>query len=127
MRKLAALALLAFPLLATDLAGFWSGNLENRFGEAEDISFRFIRQGTELTGKLYGDVDSTPVREIKVEGDQIRFSIVFEQNGGSRQWDYTGTISGNEIRMERVRVPQPGDPQRQNPIPPQTFTLKKVL
>lgn len=128
MNKLAlGVLFLTAQAFATDLAGFWTGAMDNRFGEAEDISFRFTREGDRIVGKLYGDADSTPVRDVAVNDDQLSFTIVFEMNGGIRKWSYTGTITGREIKMQRVRVLLPGDPKPQNPIQPQTFVLKKIL
>ena len=128
MKKLGlALVVLASQAFAAEVTGFWTGAMENRFGEAEDVSFRFVREGSSITGKLYGDADSTPVQDVKIEGDQITFTILFEMNGAVRKWSYSGVIAGREIRMQRIRVLLPGDPKPQNPIQPQTFTLKKIL
>ena len=128
MTKLfAAALLLAAQGFASEIVGFWTGAMENRFGEAEDVSFRFVRSSNGISGKLYGDADSTPVQDVKIDGDRIAFTILFEINGAVRKWSYSGTIAGQEIRMQRIRILMPGDPKPQNPLQPQTFTLQKVL
>jgi hypothetical protein len=127
--KLILLAFAALSGWAADLTGIWSGPLPNRFGETDDISFRFEQKGTSLGGKLYGDNDSTPIAEGVVSGDTVTFIVTLELNGGSRKFAYTGKIEGDTLKMERRRVLLPGDPNPpgSNRNQPQTFILKRIL
>lgn len=131
--KLFALSLfLSACLHAADLSGIWTGQTTSRFGDIEDVFFKFSQSGPALTGKVYGDKESTPIGDGKVEGDQISFTITVELNGGPRVTRYAGKIVGNELQLERKRIPRAGDPPPQNPnqqnqLTPQTLTLKRVL
>ena len=127
MRLLLIAALMVGSAVAGDLSGIWTGQLANKFGEIDDISFRFVQNGSVLTGKMYGDNESTPVKDGKVDGDRITFSITTELNGGPRTFLYSGTISGKQIQVERQRMLRAGEAPPTTPQKPQEFTLKPVL
>jgi len=71
--------------------------------------------------------ESTPVKDGKVDGDRITFSITTELNGGPRTFLYSGTISGKQIQVERQRMLRAGEAPPATPQKPQEFTLKPVL
>lgn len=96
--------LFAFPLLGGDLSGIWSGTALDRNGDVIDFSFRFVQSGGTFTGKIYGDNKSSPISEGKVEGDQVTFTVITELNGQITKTVYTGTISGDEMKLIRERV-----------------------
>ena len=95
---------LASVLSAGDLSGIWTGQLEDRNGDSQDLSFRFAQTGDTLTGKMYGDNESTVIADCKLEGSQIIFSVTNELNGQSSKFIYTGTINGDEMQVTRERV-----------------------
>src|ERR1700722_13364203 len=82
-------------LPAGDLSGIWTGQLEDRNGDSQDLSFRFAQTGDTLSGKMYGDNESTPIADGKITGNQVTFSVTNELNGQISKFVYTGTISGN--------------------------------
>ena len=80
-----------------------------------DLSFRLEQNGDKLSGKMYGDNESTPITDGKVDGSQITFSVGSELNGQVSHFVYTGTIGGSEIVVTRERVPvRPGAAQKQS-------------
>ena len=111
---------------AADISGIWTGQVPARNNEIQDITFRFTANGAAVTGKLYGDYESLPVTEAKVEGEQITFVVTTEMNGGQSRWIYTGTVKGNEMQLTRKRELPPGDPAaaRNNPQP---LALKRLI
>ena len=124
---------LPYGLPAGDLSGIWTGQLEDRNGDHQDLSFRFAQNGDTLTGKMYGDNESTPITDGKIIGNQVTFTVTNELNGQISKFVYTGTMNGDEIEVSRERVNlkngpiiknDPGNPNRQNQK--QTIRLKRV-
>src|ERR1700722_4910289 len=108
---------LASVLSAGDLSGIWTGQLEDRNGDSQDLSFRFTQTGDALTGKMYGDNESTPIAEGKIVGNRVSFTVTNELNGQISTFVYTGTLNGDEIEVTRERVNLkngPINPNRQN-------------
>jgi hypothetical protein len=95
---------LAPALLAANVSGIWTGQIVDRNGDPQDLSFRFIQSGDTLTGKMYGDNESTVIVDCKLEGNQITFSVTNDLNGQSSKFIYTGTINGDEMQVTRERV-----------------------
>jgi hypothetical protein len=114
-------------LSAADLSGIWTGQLEDKNGDSQDLSFRFAQTGETLTGKMYGDNESTPIADGKIIGNQITFTVTNELNGQISKFVYTGRMNGDEIEVSRERVNLkngPINPNRQNQK--QTIRLKRV-
>ena len=106
MRSLYAL-LVATSLGASDISGIWTGTIPGRNGEPLDISFRFKQTGDVLDGKLYGDYRSTPITEGKIEGDQVSFIVMAQEQAGNEiltsRLKFTGTFKDGELELTRVR------------------------
>jgi hypothetical protein len=118
---------LALALWAAGISGIWSGQIVDRNGDAQDFSFRFAQSGDALTGKMYGDNESTPIAEGKIVGNRITFTVTNELNGQVSKFVYTGTMSGDEIEVTRERINLrngPINPDRPNQK--QTLRLKRV-
>lgn len=98
---------LAATLGAQDFAGIWMGQIAGRNGQFQEVEFRFIQNGSALTGKLYGDYRSTPIAEGKVTGDQISFLVVAQEQSGNQINDtrhqFTGVLKDGEIEITRER------------------------
>ena len=75
------------------------------------------RAETRLTGKMYGDNESIPIAEAKIDGNQITFAVTMELNGSINRSIYTGIIDGGELTLKRRRA----DAKDQ-----QTIKLKRV-
>ena len=136
MRKLFIAALLCTCALpAADLTGIWIGQIPGRNGEMQDIAFKFTQNGTTLSGKLYGDYQSTPITEGKISGDQITFVVNAPEQAGNQinraRLSFSGSIQSGEIELTRERegATNAGDGGvvqfRGNAK--QTFRLKRLL
>jgi hypothetical protein len=126
--KLLVGLLLALAALAGELDGIWVGQLPGRDGDVIDVSFKFSQTGTGLTGKLYGETESLPLRDGRVEAGKITFRVSNEMNGGQTRFLFNGVAKNGIIELTRTRELRPeevGDPNRRNV--PQTFTLKRLL
>ena len=118
---------LPYGLSGGDLSGIWTGQLEDKNGDSQDFSFRFAQTGDTLTGKMYGDNESTPITDGKIVGDQVTFTVTNELNGQISKFVYTGTRNGDEIEVSRERVNLKNGPINPNrPNQKQTFQLKRV-
>jgi hypothetical protein len=107
--------MIASTLLAANATGIWNGQLTDKNGDPVDLSFRFEQNGDKLTGKMYGDNESTPIKDGKVDGAQITFSVDAELNGQISHFVYIGTLEGGEINITRQRFPvKAGATQKQS-------------
>ncbi len=105
------LLLASANLFGADLSGIWTGQTVDRDGNPQDVSFRFTQSGDAISGKMYGENESTPISEGKIDGDTIHFVVVTELNGQINRMIYSGHIlnaKGDEIEITR---------ERQNPRP----------
>jgi hypothetical protein len=109
VRKLLAGFLFSAALLgAADLSGTWLGSATfGRRNQVQDFAFRFVQNGSTLTGKVYLEYGSTPILKGTVDGDKISFEIVArEQNGNEINetvFRFTGVWKDGEIEMTRDR------------------------
>jgi hypothetical protein len=98
-RLLAVFALSAIAALAADITGNWKATAEGPNGPMER-TFTFKQEGTKLTGETNSSfVGKSTITDGKVEGDTVAFSITADIGGQSMKIDYTGKISGNEIKF----------------------------
>ena len=96
--------LAAVPALAADVAGKWTGQVPAAQGQAESvITIVFKVDGDNLTGTINnsqqpGDVE---LKEGKVTGDDITFSLTRNIGGTDTKVVWKGTIAGDEIKFTR--------------------------
>ncbi len=107
------IGLFAARISAADFAGTWIGeippqNNAQRLHMAPQVAFLLVQNGATLTGKLYGDYDSSPVIEGKVVGDTIDFVVIAQEQQGNQinqsRLHFTGTLQPDgAIELSRVR------------------------
>ena len=99
MKRLIGIAFMIAALaLGADVAGKWTGQMPAR-GETVDATFTFRNEGGKVTGTMTGPQGQVDLQDVKVEGDQISFTSA----GGNARIVFKGTISGDEIKMSRMR------------------------
>jgi len=118
--RLFLLAALTLRLSAADLTGIWTGQLPDA---TQDISFRFTQTGPNLTGKFYTDNESIPIKNAKIEGDRITFTVTVELNGQFNIFTYTGIVHESEIEFTRTRE---SGRKEDKPFPKQTLVLRRL-
>lgn len=128
MIRLLLAPLFAIAAIAGDVTGIWTGQLPGLFGEVDDISFRIVRNASGLSGKVYGNSESSAIHDVKLEGSVLTFVVVTEMNGGQRKFVYNGVVEGNRMQMTRRRELLPGDtdPEKKKTIP-QRFVVTKLI
>ena len=107
MRSWIIAALTALPLRGADFSGIWTGQLPTRNGEFVDVAFQFIQKGSAITGKQYGDYQSSPIAEGSVNGDEITFTVVAQEQAGNQINDtklrFTGVLKDGALELTRER------------------------
>ena len=130
--------LLSLLLAINNLTGIWVGQIPQRNGELQDISFKLTQTGNTLSGKLYGDYRSSAIVEGKISAyDQISFVVITQEQAGNQINDtrlrFTGCIHKDEIELTREResatnAGNAGGVQFQrNRNPTQSFRIKRLL
>jgi hypothetical protein len=117
IRSLALGLLLAFaaPAFAADVDGNWTGSISTPGGDIP-LSYTFKADGTTLTGSTSSpDGMPIPIKNGKVDGNKISFSLDLDFGQGPTTFNYTGVVSPGEIKLHSSFMDQPID-----------FTLKKA-
>lgn len=126
--------LCASTLIGSDFSGRWIGTIAGRNGALEDVAFEFIQKGATLSGKQYGDAESTPIVKGTVSGDLVMFVLVRQEQAGNEinqtQIRFTGRMLNGEIELTRERESSTrsgsGAAASVKNSPRQTFRLKRL-
>jgi hypothetical protein len=97
-----ALGLMAFACLAiaADVDGKWSGSLSTPQGDFT-MAFSFKADGAMLTGSMQGmDGKDNPIKDGKIDGSNIVFSVDLDFGGQSFTLNYKGVVSPDEIKFD---------------------------
>lgn len=97
--------LLAGFALAADIDGKWAGEI---VGQSMEIAFTFKAEGTTLTGVHIISGQETPIKDGKIDGNNISFTVTLDL-GGESKIPHKGTISGDQIKMTYEMTGQPGE------------------
>ncbi len=123
--SIGAVVLLALltSVWAADIFGTWiapgtlheslrtQSNLTNVWFEAMvETVFSFKVNGTELTGTVADAEGKTPIREGKINGDEISFVVIHSVGGNERKLAYKGQVFLNEIRFTAIVQGLKGQP-----------------
>jgi hypothetical protein len=97
MSAVLGILLLATPALAHDADGKWTGSIETPMGTVP-VGFDFKTDGAGLTGTSLGpDGAGIPIKNGKVEGSKISFSVDLDFGGMAITLNYVGTASPDKI------------------------------
>ena len=96
--------LLAGFALAADIDGKWAGEI---VGQNMEIAFKFKAEGTTLTGVHIVNGQETPIKDGKIDGNNISFTVTLDL-GGESKIPHKGTLSGDQIKMTYEMAGQPG-------------------
>lgn len=120
VRLFAVWVSLAGSLVAADLTGIWMGEVPGRNGEKQDLAFRFQMTKGVVTGVMFGDEFDLPVRELRVEGDRVSFSVtnINFYDGKKVRTTYSGILTekGLELTREPAKVEDPGKAKEVIPV-----------
>ncbi len=95
---LAVLTLVSIAAVAGDVSGSWKSSQQGPNGTIER-TFTFKQDGAKLTGKIVTQRGEIEIKEGKVDGDSIEFTVEQPGRGGDMQKvTYKGKVSGDEIK-----------------------------
>lgn len=92
-RALLALLVFATSILAADVSGTWTFDVNLDAGSGSP-SFSFAQKGDVITGKYKGQLGESDLKGT-VTGDKIKFSFTLQQGGESMVVEYEGTIQSD--------------------------------
>jgi hypothetical protein len=88
----------------TTVAGKWKGQFDSQIG-LQKYTFEFKVDGTNLTGKAIGEremgTNEVAIAEGKINKDEISFVEPFKFEDNEIPIEYTGKVSGDEIKFHR--------------------------
>jgi hypothetical protein len=93
----AGLGLIAW---AADLTGQWTATFDTQIGE-QHYTYTFKVDGEKLTGTAKNDRGSADIANGTIKGDQVSFEENLDFNGQAILIKYTGTVSGDSIKLHR--------------------------
>jgi hypothetical protein len=85
-------------------AGTWTWTVPGRNGGADrTMTLKLKTEGDKLTGSIstpgrQGAPVNTEIKDGKVKGDEVSFSVTREFNGNTMTTKYTGKIEGDTIK-----------------------------
>jgi hypothetical protein len=107
IRLLSVFALLlsaSLPASAGELPGRWTAEFDSPIGMQKYV-YEFKKAGDTLTGEATFERSigngSTPLTNVKVDGDKISFNEPLKIEGNEITITYTGTLAGDELKLER--------------------------
>jgi len=96
---IAALFLLAASAFAADVDGKWAGTMATPMGDIP-IGFTLKADGVKLTGSTTGpDGADIAIKDGKVDGANISFSVTFDFGGMPFTLLYKGVVSSDSIKF----------------------------
>lgn len=86
---------------AADVTGKWIAQVPGRDGQTREVVYNLKTDGAKLTGTMSGPQGAdVSITDGKAEGNNIAFTVKLEFNGNSIVRNYTGVVSGDEIKMK---------------------------
>ena len=89
---------------AVDVTGKWKTEFETQIG-VQKYTFTLKQDGEKVTGKANSDIGGekreVELKDGKLKGDELTFFETFEFQGNEIRIDYTGKVTGDEIKFTR--------------------------
>jgi opacity protein-like surface antigen len=91
---------LAVPAFAADIDGQWKATFDTQIGE-QHYTYTLKADGEKLTGTAKNDNGSTDITGGTIKGNAVTFVENLNFNGNQIVITYTGTLSGDELKLHR--------------------------
>jgi len=99
MKLLAVAMLLASAAFAADVDGKWTGTMATPNGDVP-VNFTFMADGAKLNGSTMGpDGMEIKIKDGKVDGSNITFSLTFDFQGMPFTMNYKGAVEKDQIKF----------------------------
>jgi len=124
-----AVLLVAAIAQAADIGGTWTWTTPGRNGGPDRVSTLTLKvDDSKLTGKLStpgrdGAAVEFPVVDGKVDGENVNFNVVRENNGSSTTNKYTGTVAADKI-TGKIKFTRNGEAQSRDWTATRSTTAK---
>jgi hypothetical protein len=80
-----------------DVDGKWAGTIP---GMDIPVSYTFKAEGATLTGTSSGPDNTTvPIKDGKINGNNISFTVTFDMGGQEMKLEYKGVVSSDSIKL----------------------------
>lgn len=99
----------ALALMSANIDGKWAAEVEQRGkgGETkkQQVVLTLKSNGSDLTGTVGAGKrgKGMEIQNGKIEGDKFSFQTVAKTQKGENKMNWTGTVSGDELKGERSR------------------------
>jgi len=119
---LSFLVIAAFAF-GSDIDGKWSGQYNSGMGDPMTLAYTFKAEGNTLTGtSLSGPETQVPIKDGKIDGNNISFVVAVDFGGQEMKFNYKGVLKGDEIELSfEIAGAPPVDGAA-----PQKFVVKRV-
>ena len=110
------LLVVAFVAMAADVTGKWVYEQPGRGGgNPTQVTMNLKASGSALTGSVVrpgrgGDPMESQITDGKIDGDNISFKTTMQMGGNSMTSEYSGAVSGNEMKLKVSRPGRDGAP-----------------
>jgi hypothetical protein len=119
----AGFLLMAGSVFSADIDGKWSGQYNSGMGDPMTLVYTFKAEGNTLTGTSLGGPDTqVPIKDGKIDGNNISFTVAVDFGGQEMKFNYKGVLKGDEIELSFEIA---GTPPMEGGAP-QKFIVKRV-
>jgi len=105
--RILAIFVLTLALVSVSFAqginGTWKGQRPGRDGAMMDVTFKFQADGEKLTGSTMMRDNEIQISDGKITGNDVSFVVKMEFGGNTMVMKYTGTLSGDELKLKQTR------------------------
>jgi len=93
--------LFVVPAWSADISGQWKGEwTDYRSREIRQSTLTFKQDGANLTGTVGNEAGELQIRDGKVSGDNVSFTIAQKIGNREATMAYTGRVSGGVIKFK---------------------------
>jgi hypothetical protein len=93
-----------------DVDGKWTGSIAGMDGNNMTIGYTFKADGATLTGTTKGmDGKDIAIKDGKINGNNISFSVTFDFGGQEMKMEYKGVVSADQIKLTFDMMGQPSE------------------
>ena len=106
---LAALTIFGALAQAPNLTGTWTASFDTQVGKQE-YTYTFKVEGGTLTGTAKGNlITDSVLSDAKIDGNKITFVEKGSYMGMPLQFNYSGEVAGDELRLKRELMGFPAE------------------
>ena len=93
-----AISLVAGFAIAADIDGKWTGEIDFG-GQKMPVEYTFKADGATLTGSTQIMENPVNIKDGKINGNNISFSLSFGEGEQAMKIEYKGVLTGNQLKL----------------------------